>query len=69
MPQVGGVIVSGLPQPDLMLLKPRADRYSSSLPSAADVFVLIAVSDKTLEYDRGLKLSLYAQHGLQSIGS
>jgi Uma2 family endonuclease len=52
------------PQPDLMLLKPRADRYSSSLPSATDVMVLIEVSDKTLEYDRGPKLSLYAQHGV-----
>jgi Uma2 family endonuclease len=52
------------PQPDLMLLKPRADRYSASLPSAADVLVLIEVSDRTLEYDRGLKLLLYAQHGV-----
>ncbi len=52
------------PQPDLMLLKPRADRYASSLPSAADVLVVIEVSDKTLEYDRGPKLSLYAQHGI-----
>ena len=52
------------PQPDLMLLKPRADRYASSLPSAADVLVVIEVSDKTLEYDRGSKLSLYAHHGI-----
>jgi Uma2 family endonuclease len=52
------------PQPDLMLLKPRADRYASSLPSAADVLVVIEVSDRTLEYDRGPKLSLYAQHGI-----
>ena len=55
---------SSEPQPDLMLLKPRADRYASSLPGAADVLVVIEVSDKTLEYDRGLKLSLYAQHGI-----
>lgn len=52
------------PQPDLMLLKPRADRYASSLPSAADVLAVIEVSDKTLEYDRGPKLSLYAHHGI-----
>jgi len=39
------------PQPDLMLLKPRADRYASSLPSAADVLVVIEVSDTTVEYD------------------
>jgi Uma2 family endonuclease len=52
------------PQPDLMLLKLRADRYASSLPSAADVLTVIEVSDKTLEYDRGPKLSLYAQHGI-----
>jgi Uma2 family endonuclease len=52
------------PQPDLMLLKPRADRYGSSLPSAADAFLVIEVSDRTLEYDRGPKLTLYAQHGI-----
>ena len=50
------------PQPDLMLLKPRSDRYASSLPGAADVLAVIEVSDKTLEYDRGPKLSLYARH-------
>jgi Uma2 family endonuclease len=47
-----------------MLLKPRADRYVSSLPSAPDVLVVIEVSDTTLEYDRGPKLSLYARHGI-----
>lgn len=32
---------SSQPEPDLMLLKPRADFYASAHPSAADVLLLI----------------------------
>ena len=31
------------PQPDILLLKPRPDRYRSALPTAADVMLLIDV--------------------------
>ena len=41
------------PEPDLMLLRPRADDYETSHPSAADVFLLVEVSDSSLAYDRG----------------
>jgi hypothetical protein len=52
------------PQPDLMLLKYRADHYVDALPTAADVLLIIEVSDTSLEYDRGEKLRLYASHGI-----
>jgi Uma2 family endonuclease len=55
------------PQPDLMLLKPRADFYASGHPSADDVLLLVEVSDTTARYDRGIKLSLYARHGVREV--
>ena len=36
------------PEPDLMLLRPRADDYRQSHPGAADVLLLIEVSDSSL---------------------
>lgn len=52
------------PQPDLMLLKRRADFYSGKIPEAADVLLLIEVSDSSLSFDQGIKLSLYARYGV-----
>jgi Uma2 family endonuclease len=52
------------PQPDVMVLKPRADFYRHMHPSAEDVLLLIEVSDTTARYDRGIKLNLYARHGV-----
>ena len=52
------------PQPDLALLRPRADRYFKSLPRAADVLLLIEVADSSLRYDRTEKMRLYAKHGI-----
>jgi Uma2 family endonuclease len=55
------------PQPDLTLLKPRADFYRDAHPTAEDVLLLIEVSDTTARYDRGIKLALYARHGVQEV--
>jgi Uma2 family endonuclease len=55
------------PEPDLMLLRPRADFYAHAHPSAADVLLLIEVSDTTVAYDRGVKLDLYAKHGVAEV--
>jgi Uma2 family endonuclease len=52
------------PQPDLMVLKARADFYREAHPNADDVLLLIEVSDTTARYDRGVKLNLYARHGV-----
>jgi Uma2 family endonuclease len=52
------------PQPDLMLLKRRADFYSGKFPEATDVLLLIEVSDSSLSFDQGIKLNLYARHGI-----
>jgi Uma2 family endonuclease len=55
------------PEPDLMLLRPRADDYGTSHPGAADVFLLVEVSDSSLAYDRGAKLALYARFGVAEV--
>jgi Uma2 family endonuclease len=55
------------PQPDLMLLKPRADDYQSRHPNAADVLLLIEVSDTSLAFDRETKLPLYARFGVPEV--
>jgi len=36
------------PEPDLMLLRPRADGYRASHPNAADVPLLVKVSETSL---------------------
>ncbi len=55
------------PQPDVMLLRPRADDYQSRHPSAADVLLLVEVSETSLAYDRGVKLALYAKFGVPEV--
>ena len=52
------------PQPDLMLLRPRPDRYRNSHPTPADVLLLIEIADTLLTFGRTTKLPLYARHGV-----
>jgi len=55
------------PQPDLVLLKPREDFYGHQLPQAQDVLLLIEVADSSLNYDREIKMPLYAQHRINEV--
>jgi Uma2 family endonuclease len=55
------------PQPDVALLKPCTDRYRDALPTAADVLLVIEVADTTVEYDREIKLPLYARHSIPEV--
>jgi Uma2 family endonuclease len=55
------------PEPDFMLLRPRADDYRASHPSASDVLLLVEISDSSLAYDRGTKLGLYALFGVPEV--
>jgi Uma2 family endonuclease len=52
------------PQPDFAVLKPRPDDYRLSTPRPEDVLLLIEIADSSLNYDRTVKRSLYAQHGI-----
>ncbi|MDP5170896.1 MAG: Uma2 family endonuclease [Bacteroidia bacterium] len=52
------------PEPDIALLKPRADYYAENHPLPADVFLVIEVADSSLEKDREVKLPIYAAAGI-----
>jgi Uma2 family endonuclease len=55
------------PEPDLVLLAPRADFYRSEFASGADTLLVIEVSDTMLRYDRDVKVPLYARHGVAEV--
>jgi Uma2 family endonuclease len=52
------------PEPDVALLRWRADYYADSHPQPADVYLVIEVADSTVEYDRQVKAPLYARSGI-----
>ena len=55
------------PEPDLAVLKPRPDCYSTKKPSSEDAFLVIEVADTTLRYDRNVKLPRYAAAGVPEV--
>jgi len=55
------------PQPDIMLLRPREDFYTTNHPRPNDILLLVEVSDTTLAYDRGRKLRKYAETGVDEV--
>jgi Uma2 family endonuclease len=55
------------PQPDVMLLEPRADFYRASHPRPEDTLLLIEVANTSLRHDRGRKLPLYARTGIPEV--
>ena len=55
------------PEPDLVLLRPRADFYADAHPAASDVLLAIEVADTSADYDREVKLPLYAQAGIPEV--
>jgi Uma2 family endonuclease len=52
------------PQPDLAVLRPRADFYAAAHPGPADVLLVIEVADTTLAFDLDVKVPLYAAAGI-----
>ena len=52
------------PQPDVALVRYRADRYRTGHPRAADTLLVIEVADTSVESDRQRKIPLYARAGI-----
>jgi len=52
------------PEPDLTLLHPAAHFYREIHPTAEDIFLLIEVSDTTIQHDREKKIPIYAKNGI-----
>ena len=55
------------PQPDIVLLRPRADRYLQDDAHPDDVLLLVEVADTSQRYDRLVKLPLYARAGVPEV--
>jgi Uma2 family endonuclease len=49
------------PQPDITLLRMRADFYAQGHPTPSDVLLVAEVADSSTEFDRVVKLPLYAE--------
>jgi Uma2 family endonuclease len=48
------------PEPDILILRYRIDRYRDELPGPQYVLLLVEVSDTSIVYDHARKLPLYA---------
>lgn len=55
------------PEPDIAVVRGRADRYRSMHPEAADVLLLIEISDATLGYELEVKVPLYARCAIPEV--
>ncbi len=55
------------PQPDVTLLRRRDDFYASAHPRPADVLLLVEVADTSTDYDREVKIPLYARAGIAEV--
>ncbi|PSB51286.1 Uma2 family endonuclease [filamentous cyanobacterium Phorm 6] len=55
------------PQPDVVLLQPRADYYETAHPVPSEVLLLVEVSDSTVDFDRDVKVPNYSRSGIQEV--
>lgn len=55
------------PEPDIALLRRRDDFYAGAHPSPADVLLVVEVADSSVEYDRSVKVPLYARAGIAEV--
>ena len=55
------------PQPDFALLAPRRDFYTSALPEANDILLVVEVADSSLGTDRTVKARLYARADIREM--
>lgn len=68
--RVQGPIVLGErsePQPDLILLRRRPDFYATSHPRPQHVLLVIEVAETSADYDRQVKMPLYARAGVPEV--
>jgi len=55
------------PEPDLALVKPRADYYRGAHPTPDDAFLVVEVADSSLKDDLDVMAPLYARHGVPEV--
>jgi Uma2 family endonuclease len=61
------VLAGSDPEPDITLLRPRADFYREGGARPADVLLIVEVSDTTIRHDRERKLAMYAEAGIPEV--
>lgn len=52
------------PEPDLSVMQWREDQYAAMHPRPEDILLLVEVADSSLDFDREIKLPLYAEAGI-----
>ncbi|HEY7067278.1 MAG TPA: Uma2 family endonuclease [Chloroflexota bacterium] len=55
------------PEPDVVVLRPRADYYAGEDAGPADTLLVIEVADSSERYDRQVKVPLYARSGIPEV--
>ncbi|MDP3938154.1 MAG: Uma2 family endonuclease [Deltaproteobacteria bacterium] len=55
------------PQPDVAVLRYRADGYQTGHPRALDTLLVVEVADTSLAYDRDVKLPRYARAAVPEV--
>jgi len=55
------------PQPDFVLLRPRADFYKKARPGPHDTLLVVEVSNTSLRFDTQVKAPLYALHNIPEL--
>src|ERR1044071_1275575 len=53
------------PEPDVVLLRPRADFYATRHPGAPEILLIVEVAESSIDYDREVKTSVYARAGVR----
>jgi Uma2 family endonuclease len=53
------------PEPDFVIVRSTDDNYLSAHPTPQDVLLVIEIADSSLNYDREVKIPLYAEAGIQ----
>ena len=59
--------IRNVPQPDLVLYKPRSDHRQTTRPKAENCFLVLEVSDSSLRYDTKIKVPIYAKTGVPEV--
>lgn len=53
------------PEPDIVVAMPREDEYDESHPTPDEIYLILEVSNTSLEYDRNTKGKSYARAGIR----
>jgi Uma2 family endonuclease len=57
----------GEPEPDVVLLRRRADFYADADETPEDILLIVEVADSSEEYDRHVKVPVYARYHILEV--